>query len=90
MTTKPHVIFYTRPGCHLCDEARREMARSGCDGRYTLEEVNVDDDPTLKARYGWDIPVLLIDSVVAFKHHLTAEEFRREINLHTERQYRDR
>jgi glutaredoxin len=79
MSTRPHVILYTKPGCHLCDEARREMARAGCPDLFTYEEVDITSDPELRRRYGWDIPVVLIDGAHAFKHRLTAEEFRRAV-----------
>jgi glutaredoxin len=79
MQTKPHVIFYTRPGCYLCDEARREIARADCADLFTYEEVDIDSDPDLRRRYGWDIPVVLVNNTRAFKHRLTAEEFRRAI-----------
>ena len=76
---KPHVRFYTKPGCHLCEEALREIQRAACAGLYTFEEVNILDDPQLQRRYGHDIPVVTIDGVHAFKHRLTAEEFRRAV-----------
>jgi len=76
---KAHVTLYTRPGCHLCEEAKHEMETAGCGDDYTLEEVNIDADPALKERYGWEIPVILINNVKAFKHRLTADEFRRKV-----------
>jgi glutaredoxin len=79
MTPAPHVIFYTKPGCHLCDEARQEIARAACRDLFTYEEVDINSDPELRRRYGWDIPVVLIDDTHAFKHRLTAEDFRRAI-----------
>jgi glutaredoxin len=79
MSDKPHVVFYTRPGCHLCDEARAEIESSGCGGLYTYEEVDILSDAELERRYGWDVPVVLIDGTHAFKHRLTAEEFRRAV-----------
>lgn len=85
MTTRPHVIFYTKPGCHLCEEARAEIARARCADLYTYEEIDIESDPALLARYGWDIPVIRIDAVVTFKHRLTAEEFRRAIGSKTAR-----
>lgn len=75
----PHVVLYTRPGCHLCDEAKREIERAGLRGRYTFEEVNILSDPDLERRYGTDIPVVRINGTHAFKHRLTAEEFRAKI-----------
>lgn len=79
MTDLPHVILYTRPGCHLCDEARREIRDAGCDGRFTYEEVDISSDAELTRRYGWDIPVVTINGAHAFKHRLTAGEFRRAV-----------
>jgi glutaredoxin len=79
MQTKPHVIFYTRPGCHLCEDARREIANSGCAGQFTYEEIDILSDPELQRRYATEIPVILIDGTHAFKYHLTAKDFRRAI-----------
>ena len=78
-TTKARVVIYTRPGCHLCDVAKAQIAHAGCDELFTLEEINIDSDAELARRYGWDIPVVTIDGAHAFKHRLTAEEFRREL-----------
>lgn len=76
---RAQVTLYTRPGCHLCAEAKREILAAGPAADYNLVEVNIDDDPALAARYGWDIPVVSINGVVAFKHRLTVAEFQREL-----------
>jgi glutaredoxin len=74
------VILYTRPGCHLCEEAKAEMLASGCGDEYTLEEVNIDTDEALRERYGSEIPVILINGIKAFKYRLTADEFKRKLH----------
>ncbi len=76
---KAHVILYTRPGCHLCEEAKQEMLAAGCAGEYTFEEVNIETEAALKERYGWEIPVIVINGVKAFKYRLTADEFKRKL-----------
>ncbi len=73
------VTLYTRSGCHLCAAARRDMLAAGCAEAYELIEIDIDSDPALVARYGWDIPVVAINGVVAFKHRLSATDFRREL-----------
>ena len=78
-TTKARVRIYTRPGCHLCDEAKAEIARAGCPHLYDLEEIDIDSDPRLAGLYGYDIPVVTIDGAHAFKHRISAADFRREI-----------
>jgi len=79
MPDKPHVRFYTKPGCHLCREAMEEIEKAGCGHLYTFEEIDILSDPELQRRYGFDIPVVTIDGVHAFKHRLTADEFRRAV-----------
>lgn len=74
-----HVILYTRPGCHLCEEAKAEMLAAGCSDEYILEEVNIETDTALKELYGWEIPVVFINGVKAFKYRLTAAEFKRKL-----------
>lgn len=78
-TKKATVTIYTRPGCHLCDEAKAAIHASGCGGEFSLEEVNIDEDPALRERYGYDIPVILINGVKAFKHRVDPGEFKRKL-----------
>jgi glutaredoxin len=73
------VVLYTRPGCHLCDEAKAEMEKADCRAEYELVEINIETDPDLVERYGSEIPVVLINGVKAFKYRLTAEEFKRKL-----------
>ena len=73
------VTIYSRPRCHLCDEAKAAIEASGCAGEYTLEEVNIDDVPALRDRYGHDIPVVLINGVKVFKHRVDPQEFKRKL-----------
>jgi len=52
--------LFSRPECHLCDElvvALEPIIRD----RARLEIINIDDDLTLKKRYGLRIPVLVGD-----------------------------
>lgn len=59
--------LYTRPRCSLCDKMKRELIRRG----YQLREVNIDEDPQLKQRYGSDIPVAVLpDGTLLAKHRL--------------------
>ncbi len=79
MDKKPHVTLYTKPGCHLCEEARREMLAADCPDLYELTQVNIDADPALWERYRLDIPVITINGQEAFRHRLTAAEFKKAL-----------
>ena len=76
---KPHVIIYSRPGCHLCEEAKQAIREADLAEQYTLTEVNIADDPELLARYKDDIPVITFDGVEAFRHRVTSVAFRKAI-----------
>jgi hypothetical protein len=55
------------------------MQTADCQDEYTLEEINIETDLELLARYQYDIPVIKVNDVEAFRHKLTAEEFRKLI-----------
>jgi glutaredoxin len=76
---KATVTIYTRPGCHLCGEAKAAIYASGCNGEFALEEINIDEDPALGKRYGYDIPVIFINGVKVFKHSVDPQEFKRKL-----------
>ena len=76
---KPHVIIYSRPGCHLCDEAKAAILSAGCGDQFVLEEINIESDEELLSRYRYDIPVITIDGVESFIHRVGPEEFRTRI-----------
>ncbi len=73
------VTLYTRPGCHLCDEAKSAIAPLLIEFGAALREVNIDADPVLKERYAWDIPVIFIGQRKAAKHRVDLKQFRRQL-----------
>ena len=77
--SKPKVVIYSKPDCHLCDVAKAAMVAAQCADEYTLHEVNIETDVELLEKYRNDIPVITIDGVEAFRHRLTPEEFRRRL-----------
>jgi glutaredoxin len=73
------VTLYSRPGCHLCEEAKAAMAQLLREFDAVLHEVNIDEDAVLKERYGWDIPVIFIGTRKAAKHRVDLAQFRRQL-----------
>jgi len=73
--SKPHVIIYSKPGCHLCDEAKASILRAGCSDQFVLEEVNIESDEELLRKYKYDIPVIAINGVETFIHRVDSAEF---------------
>jgi glutaredoxin len=74
------VTLYTRPGCHLCEEAKAAMTPLLREFGATLREVNIDEDPVLRERYGWDVPVIFLGARKVAKHRVDLEQFRRQLH----------
>ena len=79
MTTKPHVIFYTRPGCHLCEEAMLEIAAADCADAYTFE-MSHRRRPRPPATHTADIPVVVINASSSSSPLGTALHFKRALS----------
>jgi glutaredoxin len=59
------VVLYTRPGCHLCDEARDLLeSLRGLPPSFDVREVDIDSDDRLLAAYLERIPVVELDGEV--------------------------
>ena len=66
------LTLYSRPGCHLCDEMKEIVAcRRARSWAARSREVDISGDPELEARYGTEIPVLLVNGRKAFKYRVT-------------------
>jgi glutaredoxin len=61
------VTLYSRPGCHLCDDARAMLERVRAERDFDLSEVDIDADDALLRRYLERIPVIAIDGAEAFE-----------------------
>ena len=59
--TDPRVTVFTKPGCHLCEEAVEVVARVCADLGTSYREVDITTDPDLQHKYGEQIPVTLVD-----------------------------
>jgi len=58
----PAVTLYSRPECHLCDEARAAILRMREQGaRFELREIDIESDDELLSRYLERIPVVAVD-----------------------------
>lgn len=57
------VVFYTREGCHLCEQAKAVLERHG----LSIREVDIDHDQQLFERYDACVPVVVIDGKERFR-----------------------
>ena len=77
--TRHRVELYTRQRCCLCDEAKRLLGQVRRDLPFELVEIDVDQSPALAARYGDEVPVVLVDGVRHAKLRLDSARLRRRL-----------
>ena len=66
------LVLYGRPGCHLCDEARTVLEHIG----HPFEEVDVEADDELLARYLVRIPVIALDGAELYDFFVDEADLR--------------
>ncbi len=70
------ITLYSRPGCHLCDDARAELQTLRATHPFTLEERDIEaDDATFKA-YLERIPVVALDGRELYELFVDADDLR--------------
>jgi hypothetical protein len=75
------VTVYSRPGCHLCEEALdRIVALHGEGYRFELLEVDIEGDDLLLRRMLEKIPVVEVDGVVVSELSLDASALRARLD----------
>lgn len=57
----PRVTLYSRPGCHLCEQARAVVERVCADLGERYVEVSIDEDEQLRERFTDEVPVTFVD-----------------------------
>ncbi len=79
------IEFYTRPGCHLCEEALRvlKMIRSEFD--FEIQMVDISESPELDELYGTQIPVAKLNGRTILKHRADEKLLRRILSRHSSR-----
>ncbi len=55
------LVVYTRPGCHLCDQAMAQLRPLAAELGLAYAEVDIEGDDALHARYLERIPVFVLD-----------------------------
>ena len=76
---EPRVIVYHAAGCHLCERALAQLRKLRNELAFELEEVAIDGDPELEARYRELIPVVEIDGERVFTYYVHEQAFRRRL-----------
>ncbi|NJL02140.1 MAG: glutaredoxin family protein [Spirulinaceae cyanobacterium RM2_2_10] len=60
MTSLPHIILYSKPGCHLCEAAQAQLQQIKS-FRFELEVRDITTRADWFAAYQYEIPVVTCD-----------------------------
>ena len=74
---KTVIEIYTRPGCHLCEDAKKVILAASARFDFQLCERNVEDSAEMESTYGKEIPVVFVNGRKAFKHRVSFSQLER-------------
>lgn len=63
MNDRVEITFYTRAGCHLCDEAADELARLAEQLPIEVQAIDIDADEAVRERYNDSVPAIHVGGV---------------------------
>ena len=76
------LTLYTRAGCPLCEEMAAEVGALIAGTGHGLSPVDVDADPLLKTRCGWDVLLLFAGDTEICRHRVNLPVLREWLRLH--------
>jgi glutaredoxin len=71
------VTFYTKAGCHLCEDARELLEEIAQETHYILTEIDIRNDMTSFEMYRYRIPVIIIQQGILLEGRIDAGELAR-------------
>jgi glutaredoxin len=61
-TSLPQVTFYTKAGCHLCEQARAMLDEIAAEIDHELTEIDIRSNLALFEQYRYRIPVIIVNT----------------------------
>jgi len=83
MTT---ITIYSRPGCHLCDDAENVLESLRKELNFEIEVINIDEDAELIKLYSDQVPVIHIDGIQHDFYKVDPLRFRFSLEKHRQHQ----
>jgi glutaredoxin len=74
--TARRVILYGKPGCHLCADALEVLIGLRSEFDLLIDEINIESDVTLLAKYMETIPVLVVNDRVTLVSPIRKDQVR--------------
>jgi hypothetical protein len=75
------VRFYTKPGCHLCEQAEELLEALALECPLDLEKIDITTDVDIFDRYRYEIPVIAVEGGGTASGRITEADLRRALHL---------
>lgn len=86
----PEVTIYSKPGCCLCDKAKKILKKVQEEIPFSLKELDISQDQALVEKYQFVIPVVAINGQEALVSKVSEFRFRKALELTSINQGRSR
>lgn len=73
------VEIYSKPDCHLCDEAKAELVRLQRRWPFRLQEVNIAESAQMLEEFGARIPLVWVEGKLACKFRVEEKRMQRAL-----------
>jgi len=73
------IEIYSRPGCHLCEDAKAVIEQFRESYPIVMNVIDIESSAELEHRYGVDIPVVFINGDEAYRHRVDRAELERNL-----------
>ncbi|MFN8672972.1 MAG: glutaredoxin family protein [Candidatus Sericytochromatia bacterium] len=73
------VEIYSKENCSLCDKAKEIIKKVSLDTDFDFVEIDITKNPEIFEKYKYDIPVIHINKIIAFKHRIEEAAFRKKL-----------
>jgi glutaredoxin len=74
------ITLYTKPGCHLCDDAKAVLQELRERLDFELLEIDITTDPVLDEAFRDEIPVGYVDGRKLFKYRVDPVLLQRQLH----------
>ena len=80
------ITFYSRAGCHLCDDAQKILESMQEELNFEIEVIDIDESAELIKLYSDQVPVIHIDGLHHDFYKVDPDRFRSSLEKHRQHQ----
>ena len=78
---QPQITFYTKAGCHLCEEARNMLDNIAAQTPLELSEIDIRSNSETFEQYRYRIPVIIINNNTLLEGRIEFRDLAKALHL---------